>query len=436
MAREDRPEASPEDCVRIQGEVYDVKKWAKNHPGGDLLQFFLGRDASTVFEAFHGPLARRALKGLRAKKAPVMAPDPAADSDVERDFEALRARSREAGLFDSKKAWFLRRGLFITALIVGSAATLALAPALWPAAALALGLAWQQAGWLAHDVVHHAVFPDRDQGDRWSVAVGGIFLGFSADWWRHKHNTHHALPNVMGVDTDIDTLPLLAFTERDLEGAGAFTRALVRVQVFTALPVIALARINWVAQSLLWSLRAPRVRLRGFELACLALHHAWSLAMLALLPSWGLRAAFFLLAQLSSGLMTGTVFLVGHNARPIYRRDEAPGFYELQCGASQNVRAPYGTAWFFGGLDRQIEHHAFPLMPRHNLGQVEGAVRELCARHNVTYTERGFFEGLYDVAVVLARVARAAGASKTTPPSDGASGEHDGSPSLADGSTS
>jgi acyl-lipid Delta6-acetylenase / acyl-lipid (9-3)-desaturase len=434
MARKERPEPTANDVVKIDGEVYDVAKWAKHHPGGDLIKFFLGRDASHVFAAFHGPLARRALKGLRAKSAPVMAPDPSAASDLERDFEALRARSVEEGLFTSRKLWFFWRGVIIVALIAGSAALLAVTSALWPVAAIALALAWQQGGWLAHDVVHHAVYPDRAKGDAVAVAVGGIFLGFSADWWRHKHNTHHALPNVMGADTDIDTLPLLAFTERDLEGASALTRFLVRIQVVTALPIISFARINWVAQSALWALRAPGVRLRAFELVCIALHHAWSLAMLALLPSWGLRIAFYLTAQLVSGLMTGTVFLVGHNARPIYRRDEAPGFYELQCAASQNVRAPWGTAWFFGGLERQIEHHAFPIMPRHNLERVRGATQELCARYGVTYTERGFFEGLADVAMVLARVGRAAGASKTVPPSDGASGD-DRSPSFAGEST-
>lgn len=107
MARKERPEPTANDVVKIDGEVYDVAKWAKHHPGGDLIKFFLGRDASKVFAAFHGPLARRALKGLRAKNAPVMAPDPAAESDLERDFEALRARSVEEGLFASRKLWFL-----------------------------------------------------------------------------------------------------------------------------------------------------------------------------------------------------------------------------------------------------------------------------------------------------------------------------------------
>ncbi len=433
MARDERKDPpSADDCVRIDGEIYDVARWAPNHPGGNLLKYFMGRDASAVFAAFHGPLARRALKGLRARNPPALAPDPASSGDVERDFEALRARAQAEGMFTADRAWFYRRGALVVALAAASIATIALAPALWPLAALALALAWQQGGWLAHDIVHHAVFPTRRAGDLVGVALGGLLLGFSADWWRHKHNTHHALPNVLGADTDIDTMPLLSFDERDLDGASPLARTMVRAQLVTALPIVAFARINWVAQSALWALRAPRVRMRGHELAALALHHAGTVAALALLPSWGARVGFYLLAQLASGVMIGTVFLVGHNARPMLRRDEAPGFYELQCAASQNVRAPRGTAWFFGGLEKQVEHHLFPIMPRHNLGRMSDAVRALCERHGVTYTERGFFEGLGDVIAVLARVARAAGASRSAPPPDGDSSDDD-APPFADG---
>lgn len=41
--------------------------------------------------------------------------------------------------------------------------------------------------------------------------------GFSVDWWKSKHNVHHAAPNELdeyhqAVDPDIDTLPLLAWS--------------------------------------------------------------------------------------------------------------------------------------------------------------------------------------------------------------------------------
>jgi len=410
MDRSPKPEASPADApIFVDGVAYDVAAWArKHHPGGEIVMRFLGLDATTVFAAFHGPRARKALRAMRWKGEPLAPPPPSPDQTIEDDFAALRAQAEADGLFVARPAFFYGHAAVIVAMIAGVGATVAFAPAWWPVAALGLGLAWQQAGWLTHDFLHHSVHPERRLGERVGLWMGGVVMGFSGDWWKRKHNTHHALPNVRGVDEDIDTLPFLAFSEHDLPGASGFARWMVRLQTVTALPVLATARINWWTQSFLWALRAPRVERRGWEIASMVLHHAWSLGMLALLPTWSARVGFFLVSQLSSGLMTGAVFLVGHNARPMYDRADAPGFYALQLQTGQNVRPAWGMGWFFGGLHRQIEHHLFPTMPRHNHERVRDAVRALCARHGLPYTERGFFQGLGDVAGVLGRVSRAA----------------------------
>jgi hypothetical protein len=36
----------------------------------------------------------------------------------------------------------------------------------------------------------------------------------SAGWWRVQHNKHHSMPQKLGYDVDLDTLPLVAFTEK------------------------------------------------------------------------------------------------------------------------------------------------------------------------------------------------------------------------------
>lgn len=400
---------SAEDAIHVDGEAYDVAKWAKRHPGGDLLlRLFRGRDATAVFAAFHGEYARKVLRGLRAKVQPEVPAPQESESAFERAMGELREEAVRDGLFVASRPWFAMKAAIILGLIGVAFAVALVWPAGWVVGALALAVAWQQAGWFAHDVLHHSVLEDKGRGEAAGLVFGGVVLGFSPHWWKQKHNTHHALPNVLGVDEDIDTMPLLAFDERELTRAGSLSRFMVGLQVITALPILAFARLNWCVQSVLWALRAPGVPRRLWEVASLGCHLAWSIGLLAILPGWGVRIGFFLVSQLVSGLMTGAVFLVGHNARPIYARAEAPGFHELQCTATQNVRAMFGTAWFFGGLDRQIEHHLFPTMPRHQHRRVTARVRALCAIHNVPYVERGFFSGLADVWGVLARVGRAA----------------------------
>lgn len=415
MARKQRPDSRVEDCVRIDGELYDVRAWAPRHPGGDVLKHFFGRDATGAFAAFHSALARKMLKGMRARNLASFTPEAGFSADVEADFEALRTRAREAGLFESRRGWFYGHAAWTVGLIVASVGLLVWSPSAWPLAALALALGWQQCGWLAHDVLHNSVHEQRRTSELVGTLFGGVVLGFSGDWWKTKHNTHHALPNVRGVDTDIDTTPFLSFSESDLADIGPVTRWLVRAQTVTAIPVLAAARTNWVVASFLWALRAPSVPRRALELTTLALHLGWSFGMLALLPSWGLRIAFFVMAQLLSGLFIGSVFLVGHNARPMVERTDAPGFCELQCATTQNIRAPFGFTWFFGGLEHQIEHHLFPTMPRHNHKRIKNDVRALCEAHGLAYVERSFAEGLVDVARVLARVAGAARDHESSP---------------------
>ena len=42
----------------------------------------------------------------------------------------------------------------------------------------------------------------------------GVGCGMSAGWWRVQHNKHHSMPQKLGYDVDLDTLPLVAFSEK------------------------------------------------------------------------------------------------------------------------------------------------------------------------------------------------------------------------------
>ena len=75
-----------------------------------------------------------------------------------------------------------------------------------------------------------------------------MLQGFSVDWWKSKHNTHHAAPNELthgtreAVDPDIDTLPLIAWSAEMLDGVpeGAM-RHMVRSQQYYFFPILMVA---------------------------------------------------------------------------------------------------------------------------------------------------------------------------------------------------
>jgi len=136
----------------------------------------------------------------------------------------------------------------------------------WPkmAGAFLVALFWQQCGWLAHDFAHHQVFRDRTLNDYGVLFVGNFLQAFSLEWWKNKHNTHHAIPNLHESrdeahdgDPDIDTLPFLAWSQRFLDkckegGAAAspVARFCVRNQAVLYFPILLFARITWALSSL------------------------------------------------------------------------------------------------------------------------------------------------------------------------------------------
>lgn len=124
--------------------------------------------------------------------------------------------------------------------------------------AVILGLFWQQCGWLAHDFLHHQVFKNRTYGDLAGIIIGNLWQGFSVQWWKSKHNAHHAVPNLHASspdaadgDPDIDTMPILAWTLRMAETAkdSSMGRFMIRWQAVFYFPVLLFARLAWAHQS-------------------------------------------------------------------------------------------------------------------------------------------------------------------------------------------
>ena len=315
--------------------------------------------------------------------------------------------------------------------------------------ALLLALFWQQCGWLAHDFGHHQVFSSRAANDAGILLVGNLYQGFSCEWWKNKHNTHHAIPNLLEStdgahdgDPDIDTLPFLAWSEEMLakaEAAGAAAsptqRFLLRFQAVLYFPILFFARIVWALQSAAFVFRfdaglfensegavraktdkvtgaaAPRgLKYEFVERALLVAHYAGVGALCFGLTSSALvGAAHLVLAETVCGLLLAVSFGLGHNGMGVFAAGAAPGFAELQVATTRNVNddALGLTGWFMGGLHLQIEHHLFPAVPRHHLPAVRARIEPLCKKHGVPYRATGMVDGTIEVLSHLASVAQA-----------------------------
>jgi len=195
-------------------------------------------------------------------------PSTTQKSDDQLSFEAayreLRLQLINMGAFKSSKLFYAYKCCFNLGMLLAVFAMVAFSTSntVHFCSAILLGLFWQQCGWLAHDFLHHQVFKKRKYGDLSGVIIGDLMQGFSMQWWKNKHNGHHAVPNLHNTsavtqdgDPDIDTMPLLAWSLhqarsfRELRADGSdsnVTKFFVKWQAFLYFPILLLARLSWL----------------------------------------------------------------------------------------------------------------------------------------------------------------------------------------------
>ena len=139
-----------------------------------------------------------------------------------------------------------------------------------------------QVAMLGHDAAHRQIFRSGRWNDWTSLIIGNLFVGMSYGWWQHKHTRHHANPNKIGTDPDIE-LPVISFTpdqadRRRASRSGALGWIMAHQGVFF-FPILLLEGLSLHASSVrrVFSPRAaaaapggdrvPRVRLVGYVAA-------------------------------------------------------------------------------------------------------------------------------------------------------------------------
>lgn len=259
------------------------------------------------------------------------------------------------------------------------------------------------------------------------VMIGNLWQGFSVQWWKSKHNAHHAVPNLHASspdaadgDPDIDTMPILAWTLKMAEAANksAFGRFMINYQAVFYFPVLLFARLAWAHQSWVFvfggfgqhSVKAAHIDKKNMkypllEKIALVLHYSWLLYVMSFMPLFN-AFAYFIVAQCGCGLFLATVFGLGHNGMAVYPADQRPDFWKLQVSTTRNVTSNWFVDWFCGGLQYQVDHHLFPSLPRHNLKKVHTLVESFCKEYGVTYHEADMLVGTYEVLSHLSHVSR------------------------------
>ena len=167
--------------------LHPTSGWRKAHPAGEhWIDYYDGRDATEVMDAFHSQKARNMYQRLpKSKVADQLEATTPADTSTQIAFRQLRTELEAEGWWERDFVHEFKLLGIWTALVVAAGLTAHTVP---PVSTLLLALAMTNAGWLGHDYIH-GVDDFCNKLRLFCPAAAGL----APTWWSDKHNKHHAL---------------------------------------------------------------------------------------------------------------------------------------------------------------------------------------------------------------------------------------------------
>ena len=308
-------------------------------------------------------------------------------SVMHHDYRELKQRLQAAGLLERQPRYYVVMLLATGGLLALSLLLLARFrdPWLQLFTILFLSIVTVQVAFLVHDAGHRQIFAQRWQNALVGLVLGDLLLGVSYGWWVKKHNQHHANPNHVDLDPDID-LPLIAFSPAEAAEKRGLARLITKYQVYCAVPLLTLVAYGQRLASVHFLL-TERSRYRRWEVAALLGHVALYLGLpLMVLGPWS-TLLLIALHQACTGLYLGLVFAPNHKGMTLIDDTMPLDLVRAQVLTARNVRPNPLVDWWYGGLNYQIEHHLFPALPRNNLRAARRIVRGFCRERGISYHE-------------------------------------------------
>lgn len=349
--------------LSIDGEWYDLAKWAPRHPGGEaIIKKYEGCDATDAFYSLHSDKAAAQLKRMTPveRKEDVPQVDP---MDVA--FRKFRKDLMDKGWWN--RWWYMELALIVPVIVGCVYGTYISYSSPWWAIAI-IGVAMQQAGWLGHDMTHakHSTYCDT-----MLRFVSGWINGFNRNWWSDKHNTHHVLTNHIQDDPDIHNEPILFLWPPAKEADSHYRR----YQHYYFLPLYFFLYVTWRIQSIQYAIKQSD----------------YTMLLTTLLPSYIWLACLPLTVSVGSilfgGFLVALVVTLSHEGEDMVE-GRAHSYVRNQFNTTKDIMCPDPiTEYLFGGMQYQLEHHLFPTLPRYKHRYIRPLVKKWAAEVGLKYKE-------------------------------------------------
>ncbi|KAJ7951233.1 Delta(8)-fatty-acid desaturase [Quillaja saponaria] len=388
--------------ISIQGKVYNVTDWIKEHPGGDTpLLNLAGQDVTDAFLAYHPGIAWKYLDklftGYYLKDFEV--------SEVSKDYRKLASEFSKMGLYEKKGHGVFYSLTFVAIMLAIVVYGVLKSDRVWVhlACGMLLGFLWIQSAYVGHDSGHYQVMCSRGYNKFAQFLAGNCLTGISIAWWKWTHNAHHLAVNSLDHDPDLQHIPVFAvssslfksltshFYGRELT-FDAVARFFVSYQHLTFYPVMCVGRINLFIQTFLLLFSKRKVPDRALNILGILVFWTWFPLLVSCLPNWPERV-MFVLTSFTVTAIQHIQFCLNHFSADVYvGKPTGNDWFEKQTGGTIDIACSSWMDWFHGGLQFQLEHHLFPRLPRCQLRKISPVVRDLCKKHNLPYRSLSFWD--------------------------------------------
>ena len=254
------------------------------------------------------------------------------------------------------------------------------------AVAAVLGVVLTQIIFYSHDAAHRQIFAGHKANEMTALIMGTLIGGVSLAWWNNKHNKHHAAPNQIGKDSDIDA-SVVHFYPPENPPKSRLLAFMHEKQGWWFFPLLAVEMLNLHVQGVQAVIMRKGQKRRWTEAAMLIVRLGGYPAVLFVFLSPGIAGAFLGVQLAVTGMYLGVSFAASHIGMPILPHDSRIDFFRRQVLTSRNVAGGRVASFAMGGLNYQIEHHLFPSMPRPNLNKMRPVVQNFCANNAIEYNE-------------------------------------------------
>lgn len=398
--------------VTIDGNKYDITNF--KHPGGNIIRMVGdNEDATDVFNEYHyrSTKAKHVLQSL-PKCAVESAPDVSPrQKEMLSDFRDMRTTLVNNGCFEPDYIHVYFRLMEI--MFYFGLGTI-LAPHNIYASILSFTIFKTRCAWLQHEAGHNSLTGIIKIDKIIHTLTIGVGNCISSSLWNTVHNKHHAFPQRIKHDIDLETTPFMAFHKNAFEEntngqktSKFMNRWWMRLQAWLYIPVINGIMIHFVLLYYFHPLHAYRIFLKNYtknwiELFSLILSHTiipyiyWSYGGYSIITA-------YLLLMICNYCMNSFMFghfALSHTHTGVIPENNSLLWFEYAVRHSVNISTKSAwVSWLMGYLNFQIEHHLFPSMPQYKNALAMPYVRAFCAKWHVPgeyelqYTELGYIEG-------------------------------------------